>query len=113
MGVSSNAPLCSCNAQGEKDLSAVLVLHRRPLLARTHGAAAPALRHSHRLNREMDEGGGEFQQIPISQSSTAEHNEMCRKAPQLLEEGKCGGGGKGRERERGKRRERAENEKQA
>lgn len=47
----------------------------------------------------MDEGGGGFQQIPISHSFTAERNEMCKKGLHLLEEGK-GGGEKGGERER-------------
>lgn len=104
-GVSSNAPLCSCNAQGEKDLSPVLVHHTRPLLALTHAAAAPALCHSHRLNSEMDEGG-KFQQKSITQSFTAEQNEICKRVLTCWKRGN-GLGMKKRERERAEKREQA------
>lgn len=92
-GVSSDAPHTT-----SRILSPVLAHRTRPLLAPPHAAAAPALHHIHRLSSEMDAGVGGWGSVvnsnrSITQSFTAEQNDVCKKRVLTCwKRGKWGGG---------------------
>lgn len=101
-GVSSTAPLCSCNAHDEKDLSAVLVHHTpSPAGSNTRRGCTCTLSFSS-IKQWNGWGEKKFQQTPITQLKASTPNRTgCAKRVLTCWKGeKRGRGEKGREREK-------------